>query len=259
MTKAYIVGAGPGDPELLTFAAYKAVRSADVILFDRLVSRDVLDLAKSGARLIDVGKKSGEQEEKQERIFDYFNEFSGSDKTIVRLKGGDPYVFGRGFEEYVYLLHLGYDVKVIPGITSAVAVPALAGIPLTARGISRSFAVITGHCCAGCGVDWPKYSQIDTLVILMGVAERRSIGAALIGSGRPSDEPIAFVENGSLPNERVVRATLKEMADGLVQVTGPAVLVVGQVAGLVSDPALAYEDYGFGDSREEEVPRLQIA
>jgi uroporphyrin-III C-methyltransferase len=254
MPKAFIVGAGPGDPDLLTIAAAKALKLADVVLYDRLVSADILALTRANAVCIDVGKKAGEQAEKQKVIFDYFDRFADSDKTIVRLKGGDPYVFGRGFEEYVYLLHLGFDVKVIPGITSAIAVPELAGIPVTARGISRGFAVITGHCCAGCGVDWPKYAGVDTLIILMGVEERVSIARALLESGRPGAEPIAFIENGSLPNERVVRARLIDVINGQVDVSGPAIFVVGEVAALNADANLSYDDYGFSEKRQ----RLQV-
>src|SRR5579885_1725262 len=163
MAKAIIVGAGPGDPDLLTIAALKALQSADVILFDRLVSHAILSLGADQAERIDVGKNAGEQDEKQSRIFELFEQFASTDKIVVRLKGGDPFVFGRGYEEYAYLQHLGYDVSIIPGITSAIAVPELAGIPVTCRGKSRAFAVVTGHCCAGCGVDWPKYARIDTL------------------------------------------------------------------------------------------------
>lgn len=255
MTKAFIVGAGPGDPELLTLAAVKVLKAADVVLFDRLVTSDILSLANPSARLIDVGKQAGEQQRKQKKIFEHFQEFAGSEKVVVRLKGGDPYIFGRGFEEYVYLSDLGYDVKVIPGVSSVIAAPALAGIPLTARGYSRGFAVVTGSCCSQCGVDWHKYSAVDTLVILMAVEQRQSIARALIDCGRPADEPIAFVENASCADQRVIRSDLRSVANGLVDVKGPAVFVVGEVTALADDERLSYEEYAFESSRA----RLQIA
>jgi uroporphyrin-III C-methyltransferase len=229
MAKAYLVGAGPGDPRLLTIAAAEAIQAADVILCDRLVSDEIVTLARANARIIYVGKHPGEQAVVQAKIFAFFLEYAAQNKVLVRLKGGDPYVFGRGSEEYISLRELGYDVTVVPGISSAIAVPALAGIPVTARGVSAAFAVVTGHCCGDEKVSWAKFAQIDTLVVLMGVSERASIARELIAAGRPKLEPIAFVENGSTASQRIVRSNLAAVANGEVDVSSPAIFIIGAV------------------------------
>lgn len=238
MPKAFIVGAGPGDPRLLTVAAVEVIKAADVILCDRLVSEEIVALAKDTAEITYVGKHPGEQAVVQNKIFDLFAQYAGEDKVLVRLKGGDPYVFGRGWEEHVSLKQLGYDVTTIPGITSAVGVPAVADIPLTARGVASAFAVVTGHCCGEEKVAWEKFADIDTLVILMGVSERVSIAQSLIDAGRSPQEPVAFVERGSTKEQRVVRADLSAVARGLVEVSSPAVFVIGAVTALGAKPAL---------------------
>jgi len=232
MAKAYLVGAGPGDPRLLTIAAAQAIMSADVVLCDRLVSDEIVALAKPSAQIIYVGKHPGEQAVMQAKIFDHFLQYASQNKVLVRLKGGDPYIFGRGSEEYISLKQLGYDVSIVPGISSAIGVPALAGIPLTARGVSAAFAVVTGHCCGDQKVSWAKFAQIDTLVVLMGVGERVSIAGELIAGGRDPLEPIAFVENGSTASQRVVRSTLGSVANGMVEVSSPAIFIVGAVTQL---------------------------
>ncbi|CAN5503214.1 uroporphyrinogen-III C-methyltransferase [soil metagenome] len=229
MAKAYLVGAGPGDPRLLTIAALEALQCADVILCDRLVSDHILALANPLAQVVYVGKHAGEQATVQAQIFEHFENFYCKDIVLVRLKGGDPYVFGRGSEEHIVLKQLGYDVTMIPGISSALGVPGLAGIPITARGVSASFAVVTGHCCTEEQFTWSKVSQVDTLVVLMGVSERVAIATALIQAGRDPFEPISFVENGSTENERIIRANLREVAEGLVEVSAPAIFVIGAV------------------------------
>ena len=229
MAKFYIVGAGPGDPGLLTIRAAEALRTADVVLYDRLVSEDVLNLLKSTAQKIFVGKHPGEQDQVQHDIYKQFLNLAKEDKTVVRLKGGDPMIFGRGAEEWLFLKELGAEVELIPGVSSAIGVPGRVGIPLTAREVSRSFSVVTGHCCGADKVDWSKYANIDTLVVLMGVKERAHIASELIASGREPSQPVAFVENGSLPNERVVYATLGAVAAGSVEASSPAVFVIGDV------------------------------
>ena len=229
MAKAYLVGAGPGDPRLLTIAALEALQDAEVVLCDRLVTDEVLTLCNPNAQIIYVGKSEGEQEMTQNTIFEYFSQYANTNTILARLKGGDPYVFGRGGEEYVALKKLGYEVIVIPGISSAVGLPTLAGIPLTARNVSSGFAVITGHNSGSHEVDWSGYAKIDTLVILMAVKERSRIAAHLIECGRIESEPVAFIENGGRPNQRVVRATLGDVRAGIVQVDSPAVFIVGAV------------------------------
>lgn len=232
MGKLYLIGAGPGDPELLTLKAARVLRECDVILYDRLVSPAILKAARPDAELIYVGKHEGEQEWTQERIFEFIRVHAPRSKTIARLKGGDPLVFGRGAEEWALALACGMEVEIVPGVTSAVSVPELAGIPLTYRGISRSFAVVTGHSREDTSQEWKKYVHVDTLVILMGVRNRTAIAQALIDAGRKADEPAAFIEWGSLPSERVVETALAAVAAGHVNVGSPAVFVVGEVVTL---------------------------
>jgi uroporphyrin-III C-methyltransferase len=230
--KLYLIGAGPGDPELLTLKAARVLRECDVILYDRLVSREVLALASSRAELIYVGKHEGEQTTKQQRIFELIHHHAVSGKTVGRLKGGDPLVFGRGAEEWALALEHGIEVELIPGISSAVAVPGLAGIPLTYRRVSQSFAVITGHCHHGRMEDWKRYARVDTLVILMGVKNRAFIAQSLIKAGRRSTEPVAFISHGTSPDQHVVESTLEQVGLGAVEAENPAVFVIGDVVRL---------------------------
>jgi len=241
MSKVYLMGAGPGDPDLLTVKALRVLRTADVVLYDRLVSPEVLSLASPRAELIYVGKHEGEQESTQQLIADLLLERARDGKTVARLKGGDPCVFGRAGEEWLSLVRNGIEVEVVPGVSSALAAPALAGVPLTYRGLSRGFAVVAGHCAGSDGVDWQDYARVDTLVILMGVKERANIARALIRAGRSPDEPAVFVERSSTPEERVVDTTLGSVAAGRVEVRAPAVFVIGAVAALRAEltvPAL---------------------
>jgi uroporphyrin-III C-methyltransferase len=227
--KLYLIGAGPGDAELLTLKAARLLAECDVVLYDRLTTPEVLALARPGAELIYVGKHDGEQEREQARIFELIVEHALAGRTVARLKGGDPLVFGRGAEEWEVALEHGIDVEMIPGISAAIAVPGLAGIPLTFREVSRSFAVVTGHWKSGTNMEWAPYAKIDTLVILMGTRQRVSIAESLIEAGRSPSEPVAFVEQGSLPDERVVETDLSAVARGEVEVSGPAVMIVGEV------------------------------
>ncbi len=230
--KLYLIGAGPGDPELLTLKAARVLSECDVILYDRLVSKDVLCLARSDAELIYVGKHEGEQDHTQGKIFDLIRNHALAGRTVGRLKGGDPLVFGRGAEEWAMAVEHGVEVELVPGISSAVAVPGLAGIPLTYRGIAQSFAVVTAHCREGRTEQWSKYAAVDTLVVLMGVNNREFIAQALISAGRDPDQPVAFVERGTLPEETIVESTLRDVAAGLVEVQSPAVFVIGEVVRL---------------------------
>ncbi len=232
--KLYLVGAGPGDPELLTLKAARILRECDVVLYDRLVSAEILSFTRPDAERIYVGKHEGEQERTQNEIFNLIVQHACSGKTVARLKGGDPLIFGRGAEEWELVTQSGIEVELVPGISSATSVPGLAGIPLTFRGVAQSFAVITGHCREGLNDQWHKYAAIDTLAILMGVKNRAFIAQALISAGRPADEPVAFIERGSRPDERVVESTLAAVAHGQVDVDSPAVFVVGRVVKLRS-------------------------
>lgn len=229
--KLYLIGAGPGDPELLTLKAVRALAECDVVLYDRLVSPEVLAFARPGAELIYVGKHEGEQSRAQSEIFDLIRHHAQQGKVVARLKGGDPLVFGRGGEEWSVAIDHGIEVEIVPGVTSATSLPALAGIPLTYRNVSQSFAVITGHGCDG-SVDWTKYIALDTLVILMGVKHRAFIAQSLIAAGRDAAQPVAFIERGAMPDQRVVEATLDAVASGQVGIRSPAVWVIGEVVRL---------------------------
>lgn len=237
--KLYLIGAGPGDPELLTVKAVRKLAEADLVLYDRLVSKEVLAYARPDATLIYTGKHEGQQEHKQAEIFELIREHAFDGKIVARLKGGDPLVFGRGGEEWAFAIEHEIEVEVIPGVTSAIAVPALAGIPLTYRGVSQSFAVITGHCREGLAQQWQNYAGVDTLVILMGVQNRAFIAQSLITAGRPASEPVAFIEHGTTENERIVESTLQAVANGQVDVINPAVFVIGDAVKLRAKLALS--------------------
>lgn len=232
MARVYLVGAGPGDPELLTIKAARLLQQADVVLYDRLVNPQILTMARPGAELVYVGKEDGCAQETQRRIFAELALNALRGRLVIRLKGGDPMVFGRGGEEWAFLSNLGVAVEVVPGISSAFALPALASIPLTARGVARSFAVATGHAKEGEAQDWSGFRDVDTLVILMGVKHRAAIAAALIAAGRDAAEPCAFIENGCLPQEQVLVSHLGAVAAGHCEVASPAVWICGEVVAL---------------------------
>lgn len=225
----YLVGAGPGDPDLLTVGALRVLQQADAVLHDRLVSPEILALAAPSALLVDVGKEEGQQETTQDRILELLESYSARFATVVRLKGGDPMVFGRGAEEWLFLAKRGVAVRVIPGVSSSIAGPGGAAIPLTYRGVARSFAVLSGHDREDLAATFRGCAGIDTLVILMGIRTRAAIAAALLESGRKADLPVAFIENATTPRERVVVSTLSAVAAGLVAVQSPALFVVGEV------------------------------
>jgi uroporphyrin-III C-methyltransferase len=230
--KLYLIGAGPGDPDLLTLKAARILRECDVVLYDRLVSAEILSFARPDAELIYVGKHEGEQDRVQNNIFELIRQYAFEGKNVARVKGGDPLVFGRGAEEWGLAIEHGIEVELIPGVTSAVSAPGLAGVPLTYRGISQSFAVITGHCHEGLDHDWNKYAGIDTLAILMGVKNRAFIARSLIDAGRNPDQPVAFIQRSGIVGERVVESTLAAVAAGSVDVESPAVFVIGDVVRL---------------------------
>jgi uroporphyrin-III C-methyltransferase len=227
--KVYLVGAGPGDPDLLTRKALRILEQADVVIHDRLVSSEILALANPRARLIDAGKEQGQQEEIQCEIFTWFLRLANSVRTIVRLKSGDPMVFGRGGEELEFLAQHDIEAEVVPGLCSALAAPALAGIPVTYRGVAASFAVVAGHRESLTSLDWSVYQGVDTLIILMGVDHRDVIAHTLIEQGRSPDQPVVFLENASTDRERMVESSLGRVARGKVDVKAPAVMLIGEV------------------------------
>ncbi|MGE3073237.1 MAG: uroporphyrinogen-III C-methyltransferase [Dehalococcoidia bacterium] len=228
-----LAGAGPGDPGLLTLAAVNALAHADVVLYDALLSPGVLQHCRPDTRLIGVGKRAGAHSTTQEDINALLIEEARNGNRVVRLKGGDPFVFGRGGEEALACKEAGIEFSIIPGVTSAVAVPAYAGIPVTHRGSARSLAVITGS-NSDEDHDWSALAGIDTVVILMGAATLASVTEKLIAAGKDPQTPAASISNGTLPNQRSIRATLGTIADA-VQSEGlptPLITVVGRVAAL---------------------------
>jgi uroporphyrin-III C-methyltransferase len=227
----YLVGAGPGDPELLTLRGAKLLAQADVVVYDRLVAPEIVELAAEGALRIDVGKVPGEPQ-KQDDINALLIEHGRVHETVVRLKGGDPFVFGRGGEEALALAEADVRCEVVPGLSSSLAASAVAGVPVTHRGIATSFTVVTGHRMAGEeDVNWDALGRAGgTLVVLMGVSRRAEIAERLLQSGRPFDEPVAIVHRGTQPQQTVTATTLEKL--GKVEVEPPCVIVIGPVAGL---------------------------
>ena len=234
-----LVGAGPGDPGLLTLHAARALAEADVVLHDRLVSADVLALSHRDAELIEVGKRvGGDHHATQARIHDLLVKHASAGKRVVRLKGGDPFVFGRGGEELEVLRAHGIPFDVIPGITAAVACAAYAGIPLTHREHAQSLRLLTAHAQDGDAEhDWATLSQANqTLAFYMGVSGLARLRDNLIAHGRAASTPFALVENGSRPEQRVIAGTLDELPELARRhaVQAPALLVVGEVAAFAS-------------------------
>ena len=231
-----LVGAGPGDPELLTLKALRALQDADVILHDRLVSDAVLDLARRDAARISVGKAAGGFGSTQEEINRLLIEHASAGKRVVRLKGGDPFIFGRGGEELEALAQAGIAFSVVPGITAAAGCAAYAGIPLTHRDHAHSVTFVTGHAGRdGKEPDWRALAQAGmTSVFYMGLARVENIVAQLIAHGAPGDLPAAMIAQGTLPDQRVVASTLAGIAAAAkqAQLESPALLVVGRVAAL---------------------------
>ncbi len=228
----YLVGAGPGDPGLLTCRGAELLARADVVVHDRLSEISLLDLAPVHAERIDVGKSAGSPVA-QEDINQLLVERGLRGQEVVRLKGGDPFVFGRGGEEAEALADAGLAFEVVPGISAAVAVPAYAGIPVTHRGLSTSFTVVTGHSrhAVDNDVDWDALARAaDTIVVLMGVAHRAEIAARLRAGGLAADTPVAAVRWGTRPSQRTVRTTLAGLSH--VALEPPVTMVIGRVAGL---------------------------
>jgi uroporphyrin-III C-methyltransferase len=233
--KITLVGAGPGDAELITLKGVRALAEADVILYDALVNIDLLKYARKGVKKIFVGKRSGSRAYPQDEINRMIVEYALTDGNVVRLKGGDPFVFGRGHEELAYAESFNIEVEIIPGISSAVAVPELQRIPLTCRGISGSFWVITAVTSDGTiSEDIYKAAEAGiTVVILMGVSKLAEITEIFIKAGR-KDTAAAIIESGSLPEEKTVVSTVKNIAAaaGGKNIKSPAVIIIGDVVKL---------------------------
>jgi uroporphyrinogen III methyltransferase/synthase len=232
----YLVGAGPGDPGLMTHRALELIARADVILYDRLVPAGALDGARPGAELRYVGKSPGAVSASQDEINALLVEHGSAGRNVVRLKGGDPFVFGRGGEEAEALAEAGIAFEVVPGVTAGVAAPAYAGIPVTHRDEASAVAFVTGHedpAKDESAIDWTALAAFPgTLVLYMGVRRLPEIAARLIEAGRRADEPAAVVERGTLPGQRTVTAPLAEIAEAAADMKPPAVTLIGPVARL---------------------------
>jgi uroporphyrin-III C-methyltransferase len=235
--KVFLVGAGPGDPGLMTVRGLELLRNADVVVYDQLVNSALLDEVPAHARQIYVGKQAGRHSIAQNEINEVLINYALQGNQVVRLKGGDPFVFGRGGEEAESLANAGIRFEIVPGVSSAVAVPAYAGIPLTHRRCASSFAVITGHEAskAKSSLDWSKLATaVDTLVILMGLHNLPTIVAKLLAHGRSANTPVAVIHQGTTVRQIAVTGTLENIIERSIAIKAPALIVVGEVVGLHS-------------------------
>jgi uroporphyrin-III C-methyltransferase len=243
-----LVGAGPGDPELITVKGARALEGADVVVYDRLSSPSLLDLVPSGAERVYVGKEPGRHAMPQREIEALLVDRACRGLTVVRLKGGDPFVFGRGGEEVAACAAAGVPCEVVPGITSAVAAPAAAGIPVTHRDLARSFAVVTGSTAHGDPAPdlGALANAVDTLVVLMAAGKLAETCALLIAAGRSPEEPAALVQWATTPDERAVFGTLADLPERAAaeHLGPPATLVIGPVAALPMTVAAATATVG---------------
>jgi uroporphyrin-III C-methyltransferase len=236
----HLVGAGPGDPDLLTVKALRVLRGADVVVHDRLTPQAILDLAAPGARLIDVGKRKSRHTLPQDDINQLLVALAREGLNVVRLKGGDPFVFGRGGEELQALRAAGVEVHVVPGVTAALAAAAAAGAPLTHRGVAQSVTFVTGHAAPGADgsvgepdLDWPALARANhTVVVYMGLSTAPAIAARLIAAGRAPSTPVLVVQDASLESERRVLTRLIDLPQDVLGLDGPALLLIGEVAAL---------------------------
>jgi uroporphyrin-III C-methyltransferase len=235
MGKVYLTGAGPGAIDLMTVKALRMVREADVIIYDRLANPDILNEARDGCEFVYVGKKDSHHTLPQEEINEVIYQNALKHETVVRLKGGDPFVFGRGGEEGIYLRERGISFEFIPGITSAIAVPEYAGIPVTHRGITVSFRVVTGHEASNKSqsqIPWENYKTDDTIVFLMGLHRLEIICRKLMEVGKPADYPVAVISRGTTRDEKTVVGTLETIYEMAKELPTPALIVVGEVVKL---------------------------
>ena len=239
MNKAcvYIVGAGPGDPELLTLKAAACLKEADVVVYDRLVSDEILDMVPEGVEKVFAGKAARDHHMVQDDINQTLVDLAHQGKAVVRLKGGDPFIFGRGSEEAVALAEQGIKFEIVPGITASAGCGAYAGIPLTHRGLATSVRFVTGHCRDGQHLDlnWQSLADPDTtLVIYMGLINIEKITAELIKAGLSEDTPAAGVERGTTQEQRTIITTLKDLATTIkdAHLSAPSLLIIGKVVEL---------------------------
>lgn len=262
--KAWLVGAGPGRADLITVRGLRLLQAADVVIYDRLVGRELLDEARPDAELIFAGKRPDHHTLSQSEINRLLVERVQAGQRVVRLKGGDPFVFGRGGEEALALHAAGLPFEIVPGISSALAVPAYAGVPVTQRNVATSFAVITGHEAAGKAdsqTDWAALSRIPTLVVLMGVGQIAGIAQALMAAGRDGQTPAIAISQGTTDQQRSVRAALADLPAAIAEaaIESPAVIVIGEVAGLAEQLAWFVPDGASAGLVEDEPIALPVA
>ena len=241
MAKVFLIGAGPGDPELITLKAVRALQAADVVLIDDLVNREILRHAPQ-ARVVEVGKRGGCKSTPQHFINRLMLSLAEQGQTVARLKGGDPYLFGRGGEEMLALRAAGVEVELIPGITSGIAVPASIGIPVTHREFTHGVSFITGHTQDGDSPNWK--ALVDggtTLVIYMGMKHVATIVNELLAAGVPTDMPVAAIQQGTLPEQRQIISVLNMLPMAIQQegLVSPTIIVVGEVVRLAHGANLA--------------------
>ena len=237
MGKVYLVGAGPGDIDLITVKGLNCIKESDVILYDRLVNEELLNYAKKGAKLIYCGKRPGYHAMIQERINRLLVKYAKQGKCVTRLKGGDPFVFGRGGEEAEILVDHGISFEIVPGITSGIAAPAYAGIPVTHRDLSASFAIVTGHLRADAPdtIQWEHLAHgVDTLAIYMGVGNLPYICEQLMKYGRSEDTPVALIHWGTTSEQETITGTLSTIVEIVRKsnIKNPSMIIVGEVVRL---------------------------
>lgn len=235
MAKVYLTGAGPGDIELMTVKALRLVQSADVIIYDRLANPEILKEAKENTELIFVGKEKGNHRVPQDEINEIIYQCALKYENVVRLKGGDPFVFGRGGEEALYLKERNISFEIIPGVTSAISVPAYAGIPITHRGVTPSFRVVTGHRKSSdniANINWASFCEDETIVFLMGLHNIELIVTKLLEVGKDENYPCAIISNGTTKNQTVITGTLKDIVTKSKDAISPAIIIVGEVVKL---------------------------
>jgi len=247
--KVFLIGAGPGDVELLTLKAVRALSSADVVLIDDLANREVLQFARPQARVIEVGKRGGCRSTPQAFIERLMVRYARAGRVVARVKGGDPFVFGRGGEELDALAAAGVCCEVVNGLTAGIAVPAALGIPLTHRDCARGVTFVTGHARDGVEPDWKALAATGTtLVIYMGIARLAQICEHLLAAGLRADMAAAAIQHGTLPQQRSVTGTLAQLPALVAQerIASPAIVVIGDVVGLAA-------------ARSGSVPAQQVA
>jgi uroporphyrin-III C-methyltransferase len=252
--KVFLVGAGPGDPSLITLKGYNILKQCDVIIYDALINEELLQYTSVESIKIFIGESRSKNRLTQEDVNNLMILYSSQNKMVVRLKGGDPFIFGRGGEEAIALNNAGIEWEVVPGISSGMAAPAYAGIPLTHRGVSSSVAFITGHECGinGKSLDFNKIaSAVDTLVIFMGIRKLSKIITEILEAGTPASTPVAIVEKGTCPDQKVIIGTLENILAYNKAINLPALIIVGEVI------KLREEMFRFSANENEPFEMLQ--